>query len=186
MQRFEHAFAAESVQRPEQHQVEPALAGVLEEPLEFGATAAQVVPCSAPDPAFSRDAPHSWEEWEYRRNNRIFAEAREAQRLARGNKTLHEVEQEIEEQKKRAKEESKAGENRQRKIGVGWAKYLFWVESDRVAAEAYRREHEDDSGDWLIQMAGNPRFRRRPKPPKAPAPKPAKPRHTPRDRGMGS
>jgi hypothetical protein len=35
VQRLQHAFAAETVERPEQHQVEPVLAGVLEQPLEL-------------------------------------------------------------------------------------------------------------------------------------------------------
>ena len=39
MQRFEYAFTAEAVERPEQHQIELVLAGVLEQALELLAVA---------------------------------------------------------------------------------------------------------------------------------------------------
>ena len=87
---------------------------------------------------------------------------------------------------KRERKRRKAWLDRQRQAGRGWAKFLFWLERSPEDAQAYRQEHEDEQGEWLIEMAANPKFKRRPKLAMPVKPKSPKPRPFPRARGMGS
>ena len=127
----------------------------------LGATVTHVIPRGMPDPVFPRDAPHDWDTWRRERDDRIFARAREAAREISAHKSIYEREQEAKEEVKREHERRKDWLDRQRQIGRGWAKYVYWLECAPEEAQAYRREHEDEQGEWLIEMAVNRKFKRR-------------------------
>jgi hypothetical protein len=156
----------------------------------LGATVTHVVPRCVRDPVFPRDAPRDWDTWQRRRNDGIFARAGAAGREASGNKRLYEflyeLEQERKEEEKRKRQGRKTWLDHQRQIGRGWGKYLYWLECAPQKAQAYRQEHEDADGQWLIEMADNRSFKRRPKVTMPAKPKSLKPRFSRRARGMGS
>jgi hypothetical protein len=141
-----------------------------------------VVLFGAPDPVFPRDAPHDWGASQRQRNDR----AREVDKEARGDKGIYELEQEAKEKQKSERQRRKNWLDQQRQIARGWAKYLYWRECFPQEAQAYQQEHEDEYGQWLIEMAGSPRFKRRPKVTMSAEPKRPKPQSSPRARGMGS
>jgi hypothetical protein len=148
----------------------------------LGGTVTHVVPRGTPDPIFPREAARNWETWCRQRDDRIFLRAREG----RTPKGVYEQEYEKKEDEKREHERRKAWLHRQRQIGRGWAKYVYWLERSPQEAQAYRDQHEDEHGAWLVEIAVSPKFRVRPK---ASAPvklKRPEPRAAPRGRGMGS
>jgi hypothetical protein len=130
----------------------------------LGATVTHVVPRGAPDPTFPRDAAHGWATWRRKRDDRMFASAREAT----GHKSFYEQIRDVEEGVKREHLRRKDWLDRQRQIARGWARWMRWRTLDPHAADAYRQQHQDaDSGDWawLIGFASTaiPRSARRQK-----------------------
>jgi hypothetical protein len=103
----------------------------------LGATVTHVVPRGTPDRVFPRDAVHDWDAWERQRNDRMFAEDREA----RGRKSLDEQMQEVAEKEKHERQLRKDWLVRQRKIAHAWARWLRWHAVDPQAADAYRQQH---------------------------------------------
>jgi hypothetical protein len=105
------------------------------DPLSPGAA-----PLVEPSPSEERDEVLAWEASEHDPIQRMFDQAREAARAATAEK--------------RGQQRQEEWLDHQRQIGRGWAKFLFWWERCPEAAEAYRREHEDAQGEWLIEMMG--------------------------------
>jgi hypothetical protein len=125
----------------------------------LGATVTHVVPRGTPDPIFPREAARNWETWCRQRDDRIFLRAREG----RSPKSVYEQELEKGEEEKREKERRKEWLLHQRRIGHGWAKYVYWLERSPREARAYRNQHEDELGEWLAEIAVSPRFKVRSK-----------------------
>jgi hypothetical protein len=148
----------------------------------LGPTVTHVVPKGTPDPVFSRDAVHERDRWRRQRDDRIFRRAREG----RVPQSIYEQEQEKKEEEKREQERRKEWLHRQRQIAHGWAKYIYWLERSPQEADAYRQQHEDELGEWLVEIAGKPSFKVRPKVIASVSSKRAKPLSVPRERGMGS
>jgi hypothetical protein len=115
----------------------------------LGATVTHVVPRGAPDPVFPRDAAHDWDTWQRQRDDRMFAEDREA----RGRKSLYEQMQEVAQKEKYERQRRKDWLDRQHKIQRGWAKWMRWRLNAPAEAEQYRREHEDGQVCWLLDLA---------------------------------
>jgi hypothetical protein len=150
------------------------------------ATVTNIVPRGKPDPIFPRNAPHDWKGWRRERNDRMFAGAREVARVTNAHKTVHELEREAEDRVRLERARRTEWLDHQRQIGRGWAKYLYWLEFSPEEAQAYRREHEDEQAEWLIEMAVSRKFKRRPKAPMPAKTKITSPRDSRRARGMGS
>jgi hypothetical protein len=148
----------------------------------LGATVTHVVPRGTPDSIFPREAAPNWEMWCRQRDDRIFLRAREG----RAPKGVYEQEYEKNEDEKREHERGKAWLLRRRRIAHGWAKYVYWLELSPQEAQAYRQQHEDERGDWLVEIAVSPKFRVRSKANVPDRLKGRKPRASPRGRGMGS
>jgi hypothetical protein len=114
----------------------------------LGATVTHVISRRAPDPVFPHEATHDWETWCKKRNQRIFARAREAG----GPKNLYDQLQEADEEKKRERQQRKDWLDRQRRIAHHWARWMRWHSVDSQAAETYRTQHQDTEGcdeKWL-------------------------------------
>jgi hypothetical protein len=148
----------------------------------LGATTAYVCLRGVPDPVFPRNAAHDWDTWRRQRDDRTFLRAREAM----GAKSIYEQEQGIDEESKREQQRRREWLVRQRQIGHGWAKYVYWLERFPHEAQAYRHQREDEHGDWLLEIAANRGFKVRPKIIRPDKVKSRKPRPSPRPRGMGS
>jgi hypothetical protein len=114
----------------------------------LGATVTHVIPRGAPDPIFPRDAAHDWDAWQRQRNDRMFAEDREA----RGRKSLYEQMQEVAQKEEHERQRRKDWLDRQRKIQRGWTKWMRWRLNAPAEAEQCR-QHEDGGIDWLLELA---------------------------------
>jgi hypothetical protein len=125
----------------------------------LGATVTHVIPRSAPDPVFPCNAPHDWDTWRRGRDDRIFTLGRQAT----SRRSLYEQQQEKDEEERRERQRRKDWLRRQRLISHGWAKYVYWLEHSPEESKLYRQQHEDEKGEWLVEIAVSPRFRVRPK-----------------------
>jgi hypothetical protein len=139
------------------------------------------VPKGTPDPVFWRDAVHDSDTWRRQRDDRILFRGQEGGVL----KSIYQQEQEKRDEEKREQERRKEWLRRQRQIAHGWAKYVYWLERSPQDAQAYRQQHEDELGEWLVEIAVSSRLKVRPKTSTSVKLKPNS-RDSPRMRGIGS